>query len=234
MQTQPGLGLGRSAGTGLDTRRGSGAPRWRGRGSARPQCWCSSRRRGMDRHASSWPRWGRRSLATEVSDDTSTLALAGGRALARAVLVAIWLRLDLAPRSTLRSLGRVRAPPSRALPNDRARDRRVDQALGARAVLRGLDLTVESGRTAWASGSGSGQDDAAAMHLRLRKLRTRAACALGAPLSPRTKHGRPTERRRVGYVAQERGPLVPSSEDVADNIAFGTPAAAAAGEAPRR
>ncbi len=95
------------------------------------------------------------------------------------------------------------------------------KALGAQAVLRGLDLTVESGGlVAILGASGSGKTTLLRCICGFERV-DEGAIRIGGAIVAGAKTHVPPERRRVGYVAQE-GALFPHL-NVAENIAFGLP-----------
>ena len=97
----------------------------------------------------------------------------------------------------------------------------LTKTLGARAVLRGLDLTVElGGLLAILGASGSGKTTLLRCICGFERL-DEGSIRIGGAVVARAKTHVPPERRRVGYVAQE-GALFPHL-NVADNIAFELP-----------
>ncbi|MFY9968599.1 MAG: ABC transporter ATP-binding protein [Roseiarcus sp.] len=95
------------------------------------------------------------------------------------------------------------------------------KTLGARAVLRGLELTVESGGLlAILGASGSGKTTLLRCICGFERV-DEGSIRIGGAIVAGGKTHVPPERRRVGYVAQE-GALFPHL-NVADNIAFGLP-----------
>ncbi len=97
----------------------------------------------------------------------------------------------------------------------------LTKTLGSRAVLRGLDLTVELGAlVAILGASGSGKTTLLRCICGFEKADDGSIRIGDAVVAGRKTHC-PPERRRVGYVAQE-GALFPHLS-VADNIAFGLP-----------
>ncbi len=97
----------------------------------------------------------------------------------------------------------------------------LTKTLGSRVVLRGLDLTVESGAlVAILGASGSGKTTLLRCICGFERA-DEGSIRIGDAIVASGKAHCPPERRRVGYVAQE-GALFPHLS-VADNIAFGLP-----------
>ncbi len=97
----------------------------------------------------------------------------------------------------------------------------LTKTLGSRVVLRGLDLTVESGAlVAILGASGSGKTTLLRCICGFERA-DEGSIRIGDAIVAGAKAHCPPERRRVGYVAQE-GALFPHLS-VADNIAFGLP-----------
>ena len=97
----------------------------------------------------------------------------------------------------------------------------LKKTLGSHVVLRGLDLTVESGGlVAILGASGSGKTTLLRCICGFERA-DEGSIRIGGAIVAGAKTHVPPERRRVGYVAQE-GALFPHL-NVADNIAFGLP-----------